>query len=423
MFARGVHPVRTAHREPPVKIRFVAPKWRENVVGVLLTKFKEVCIRSELLGGSWKKAWEESHHKLTYKNGSTIQFKTYEEDLDTFGGADLDAVYLDEHCPEPIYRECRARLTDRRGFLCCSMTPEEGMTWEEDHVLDPPVGITIDHWFFDVRGNPHLDPEGVKQFLAGLEGTIYYDTKVKGQFTPLSGRVIPQWNPKVHIVPDYEIPAHWPRGICIDAHRRTPCACMWVAWSPEGVCVVYRTAKKFMTVPEWQKYIIAQTGEENIDTWLLDQPGEGEGVNIDEKESLLNQFTGGTNGLPFELVKKDSEQFFNSGIFKLWDMFKVRKTGSPKTKIQIFESCNYGVEQINGQPAGSLAWELNRYVYKKKQKSDEEQLREKVRKVNDHLIDDLRYLVMAGPTNIEPANQGPMIVKPRGRKSKYTGYL
>lgn len=424
MLARGVHPVRSKNHPVPCKIRMCAPKWRENVEGVLLEKFKEICIRADLRGGSWIKAWQEKSHKLFYKNGSWIQFKTYEEHRDTYGGTDLDAVYMDEHCPEALYRENKDRLADRDGFFAASMTPEEGMTWEEDHVTEPPKGITVEHWFFDKRGNPYLNPEGVRKSLRSLEGTIYYDTKVKGHFTPLSGRVIPQWSPKDHIVPDYDIPKEWPRSFCIDTHKRTPCAAMWVAWSPVGEMVVYRTIKRFMTVSEWQALIITKSAGENINIWLLDQPGEGDGKDMLEEESLWNQFRAGPTGIPVELVNK-SPGSFDSSIFKLWEMFKIKVNSTNRTKslMQIFESCNYRTEQINSKPAYSLVQELNKYVFKREQKADEEQLREKVRGVHDHYIADLRYIAMAGSMQIEDLTAGPTIVLPKGRKSKVTGFV
>jgi len=423
MFARGVHPVRSKFRKPPVKIRMCGPKWRENVMGVLLEKFREVAIRKELRGGKWRTAWSVEEHKLHYANGSWVQFKTYEEDVNTYGGVDLDACYMDEHAPEKYYRENKDRLADRNGYFASSMTPEEGLTWEEDHVTSPPKGISVEYWYFDKRGNPHLDPDGVRKSLSSLEGTIYYDTKVKGHFTALAGRVIPQWNPKVHIVPDYEIPKEWPRSFCIDTHKKTPCAAMWAAWSPAGELVVYRTIKRFMTVEEWQNLIIARSMGENISVWLLDQPGEGDGKDMLEQESLWNQFRSGPNGLSVELVNK-SPGSFDSSIFKLWSMFKVDQTSTnlTKSKIQIFESCNYETVNINGKPAYSLPKELSKYVYKKEQKSDEEQLREKVRGVDDHYIADLRYIAMLGPKPIMGVSTGPTIVLPPGRKSSYSGY-
>lgn len=51
-----------------------------------------------------------------------------------------------------------ARLVDRNGYLVLTMTPEAGMTWEEQEILqrwkdgDPDYQV----WFFDSRKNPYL---------------------------------------------------------------------------------------------------------------------------------------------------------------------------------------------------------------------------------------------------------------------------
>jgi hypothetical protein len=396
-FCRGVHPVRSKHRKPPVKVRYCAPKWRDSVEGVILMKFQEVVQRHLLRGGSWRTAWSEKTHKLHYKNGSWIQFKSGEEDKDTYGGVDLDAVYQDEHLREPLYTENRARLTDRDGYFVSTMTPEEGITWEEDHVTEPDDDLTIDHWFFDIRSNPHLTKAGVEKFIGGLKGSTLYETKVSGAFCALSGLVLPQWNPDIHIVPDQEIPHHWPRVVCIDMHTRTPSALMAAAWDHDGNLWVYKTAKKFLTVPEWQQYILSTFAGEHISLWMLDEPGAGQGLDANNQESFVNQFNKGDNPVPFHLVKKDSDNFFSSGIYKLWEMLTPDPLTPMRSRIRVLKSCDYATERINGKVCGSLPWEIKKYQYKKEQKADEETLREKVRKVNDHLIDDLRYIVMAGP--------------------------
>jgi len=421
MFCCGTHPVRSQHRKPPVKVRYCAPQWREGVVDVVLQKFKEVVPRCELRGGDWPKAWSEREHKLHYKNGSYIQFKSFEEELNTFGGANLDAVYQDEKGSRSKFDENCARLTDRNGFFASSMTPEEGITWEEDQVNDPPEGINVEHWFFDVRGNPHLNPEGVEKFLAKFKGTALYETKVMGQFAALTGLVLPQWSPAIHVIPDIEIPKHWPRVFCIDMHTRTPSAAMAAAWSPAGELYIYWTSSKFLDVPAWKAHIRAALSGDEFVLWLLDEPGNTDGKDANNVESFVNQFNAFPGPIPMELVRKDSENFFASGIYKLWEYLKP-KPMSGKSRIKVFKSCDYHTERINGKVVGGLPWEMKRYCYKKEQKADEETLREKVRKVNDHLIDDLRYIVMAGPQVIQEVSTGPHIVTPKGwHPNKWTG--
>ncbi len=395
MFCCGVHPVRSLHRKPPVRVRVCAPKWRDNIEDVIFVKLKEVLQRHKLRGGSWRKAYSEKQHKLYFANGSSVHFKSWEEDRDTYGGADLDAVYQDEHGPYDRYTENRARLTDRDGYLVATMTPEEGLTWEEDHVIEPPEEISVDYWFFDIRGNPYLDETGIRKFMALLKGKPHYDTKIKGQFCALAGLVIPQWNPAIHMVPDYHLPDHWPRVICGDFHIRKPSAIMWACWHPDGRLIVYRTAKKFKTVPEWKQYIRAKSMGEQIVLWLGDESEGEEGKNIYGSKSIIASLNDGDDRLPFVQVSKPAGSY-KAGIYKLWEYLTVDPIHQ-KAKVQVFKSCDHKVENINGKPCGSLAWEMSKFQYKSEQKSDEETFREKVRKINDDYIDDLRHIVMAGP--------------------------
>lgn len=403
MFVLGKHPVRSEYIKPPVYVRYCAPKYREGVKDVLHKKFKQLTPRSELQGGSWSKAWKEGEHKLYFKNGSNITFKSYEEDPDTFGGSDLDAVYQDEHSPKRIYDENKMRLIDRDGYFASTMTPEEGQTWEEDHILHPDEGTTIEHWFFDTEHNPHLSKEGIAKVKARLsKQPILAEAKLHGRFVALGGKLLPQFNPSVHIVPDRPLMENAYRVFCIDTHTRTPSAAMWAAWEPpsKGLpfmrFIVYRTCKFFMTVPEWQKHIKSESHGEKIQRWLFDEPTRGAGLDINLKKSILEQFNEGPDKLPMKQVKKPPKSF-DGDIFRLWDMLSPDPI-SNKSQIEIFESCNYPPEFINSKWHGSLPWEISRYQFKKEKKADEETLRENVREVDDHLIAAMRYLTRDKPS-------------------------
>ena len=393
---------------PPIKGRHCAPKWRDGVKGVVLQKYKEVCRRSELRGGSWVTAWSETEHRLYYKNGSFIHFKSGEEDLDTYGGTDLDFCAQDERLQYKYYLENKMRLADRDGIYMAAMTPEEGITWEEDHVIEPsPNSGVIDYWFFTSMGNPHISAEAVRKIMAGIKDKRLIEAKIYGRFVPLSGMVLPQWDENIHIIPDFDIPDDWIRAFCIDCHLRTPSAAVWMALSPDGIWYVYRTAKKPYTVPQWKNFIRAESAGERITIWLGDEPGHGEGKNIYDAQSIINEFKGGDDPIPLERVK-DNEKKFAAGVYKLWD-YLTPDPISGKPKLLILKSCDYDVEYHNGKPCPSLPWEIKHWQYKKEQKADEETLREKVRLVHNHLIDDVRYIIQTW-INTTPKTTQPTIV-------------
>jgi phage terminase large subunit-like protein len=85
--------------------------------------FQKWCPPSEFSGGSWGKAFKGDTNLLRFRNGSTIQFKTYKQDPSTLGGAGLHYVGYDEPPPKKHREECMWRLGDHGGYEMFAMTP------------------------------------------------------------------------------------------------------------------------------------------------------------------------------------------------------------------------------------------------------------------------------------------------------------
>lgn len=396
-FAIGEHPVWSLVHKPPVYVRICAPKYQEGCKGIILKKLKQMIPWEELRGKKWKTAWSEAEKTLYFRNHSTFKFKSFEQDINTFGGDDLHLVWDDEHCAEKYFIENFARLSDYYGWYIKTMTPEAGQTWELDYLEDPPKGITVDQFKFSIRRNPYITKKAADEFAASIKDPALRATKVDGDFMALTGKVIPQFNEELTVVPDRKLHPDAYRVFCIDCHHKTPSAALWAAWEPDEQfgqkLVIYRNVKKKLTIPEWDTEIKTLSSNERIRAWWLDETESDTGVpNIYEKESILREFEDLPDHIPFVRVDK-SPGSYKAGIMRLWNMFAVDPI-LRRCQIEIFESCNYQPEVINGKTCGSLVWELKRLVYKKNTAADEEQLRELVRKINDHYFDDLRYIVM-----------------------------
>lgn len=59
---------------------------------------------------------------------STIGFKNYEQPLQAFYGTALDWVWLDEECPQDHYNECLIRTMTTDGLVYNTFTPLQGLT-------------------------------------------------------------------------------------------------------------------------------------------------------------------------------------------------------------------------------------------------------------------------------------------------------
>lgn len=59
---------------------------------------------------------------------STIGFKNYEQPLSAFYGTDMDWIWLDEECPSEHYNECLIRTMTTNGIVFNTFTPLKGLT-------------------------------------------------------------------------------------------------------------------------------------------------------------------------------------------------------------------------------------------------------------------------------------------------------
>ena len=412
MVALGTHPVRSAAHPPPVALRYCAPKWEDNVKDVVLRKFKEMVPRIELVDETWSGGWKEKARCLSFKNGTTIRFFTGEQDVDTYAGADLDGVYMDEHFHKRYYLENKARLVDRAGFMVLTLTPEKGLTWELEQIVEKSsYDPTIEYWFYSAEDNPHLSVEGLDELKKSIDDPALYETKIHGRFMALSGLVLPQWRRPIHFIPEFDIPDGWYRQFIIDPHHRKPCAMLWVAWDDDGNSYAYREAKHKPAeggITELAAKIRTLSAGERIAQWIGDEAMGGQELNVFGGKSVLEQLRG--LGLPVVGTQQVSDKAFSAGISKLRTMMTPDPV-TQKPRLYVTQACR------------GLCKEIERYQYREETKLDEQTFREKVRTVDDDWIDCYRYGVMAEPNVRVSQGKGPHIVLPRGERSPYTGVV
>lgn len=75
--------------------------------------------------------------------------------------------------------------------------------------------------------------------LDALTGVRYLRLR-KGLWVGAEGMVYEDWNPAVHVLPRFEIPASWPRYWVIDFGYTNPFVCQWWAEDPDGRLYLYR---------------------------------------------------------------------------------------------------------------------------------------------------------------------------------------
>lgn len=179
--------------DPPFLGRIVTPDFTSTMEGVVFEKLKALAPKAQLLGGGWDSAYDKQLRKLRFANGSWLDFLTYEQDLDKFGGATLDRVHFDEEPPgekgRKIYLQSRVRVMARGGDLVFTMTPELGMSWMFDEVFERRLEDDVTVVQVATDENVFLPAEQVEEAYSRMSDEEQ-QAKRKGLFVHFGGLVV-----------------------------------------------------------------------------------------------------------------------------------------------------------------------------------------------------------------------------------------
>lgn len=300
---------------------------------------------------------------VRHSSGGTshLLLKSYDQRREAFQGTEQDVILLDEEPPLDIYTECLLRTMTNNGMLMLTFTPLMGMS---DVVLAflpggkltdaAPTGkfVVMATWD-DV---PHLSKE-VKAELYAAIPPFQRDARSKGVPQLGAGAIYPIPEDDI-VIPDFPIPAHWPRCYGMDVGwNRT--AAVWGAIDREDSCVyLYSEHYKGQAEPVVHTTSIKSRGE-----WIpgvIDPASRGRAQK--DGEQLLQAYK--DLGLDISMADNGVE----AGIHRVWE----RMSGS---KIKVFKSCQN--------------WLAEYRMYRRDEKGH-------VVKNNDHLMDATRYMVASG---------------------------
>ena len=402
---RGKHPYR---KIPDKKIqgRVVGVDFVNGVGKILLPKYAEIIPPSALINGSWEDSWSPSEKMLTFDNGNTVEFMSYDQELDKFAGTSRDFIHFDEEPPESIFNENRARVVDVNGDVWLTMTPLDGFTWTYKKLylrgLDPdePNYFTIE---VSMEDNPALSAEARELYLDSL-GEEERKAREHGQYMSVGGKVYKSFTPQSHVIKyDYDwisrkLADGWALYESVDHGWNNPTAWIWALVSPAGspleIVVVDEHVQSEMTIPEHAEIVRDKRR-------LYGQPAITTGDPAMAQTSALNGLsaisTYAENGIYIgvEGVPKGPGSV-KIGVEKLNRYFQKNKNGIPH--MRIMDECPILIEQL-----GLLRWKS----YKGKAK-DENNKYEEIQKKDDHAPDALRYMATLMP---DLQREGPEVEK------------
>lgn len=298
---------------------------------------------------------------------SKLSLKSYDQKRKSFQGTKKDLLWLDEEPPLDIYTECLLRTTDttgtdtEQGIMILTFTPLEGMS---ETVMSFLPGGTIEERAegskFVVMATwddvPHLSQK-TKDILWSSIPPYQRDARSKG-IPALGAGAIYQVPESDIIVQDFEIPVHWPRGYSMDVGWNRTSAGFWALDRDNDI--LYRTGEHYRG--EAEPSIHAQAIRSRGDWYpgVIDPASRGRTQS--DGLQLLQMYI--DLGLNLDVASNAVE----SGIYEVWQRMS---TG----RLKVFASCQN--------------WRFEFRLYRRDEKG-------RIVKVNDHAMDDTRYMVMSG---------------------------
>lgn len=270
----GKHPFKKVP-SPPIRGRAVAVDFNYGVDMIMLPQIIQYMPPSYLINGSWEDSYDKEHRLLTLSNGSYLEFRSYDQDLEKFAGTSRHFTWFDEEPPRHIYNECMARLIDTDGDAYLTMTPVDGISWVFDDIYTPGINGDPDILVIgiDMAENPYISPESAKRYLRTLDPEER-KAREKGEFVAMGGRVFKNFNVEKHVIPITVPPKNWEWFVSFDHGYNNPTAILWHAVSPDGDIITFAEHyQSEWTVPQHASaFHLRNSGFERVPDIIVGDP-------------------------------------------------------------------------------------------------------------------------------------------------------
>jgi phage terminase large subunit-like protein len=365
--------------EGPIIARIVAKDFQKGV-GEVIIPFLEEWLDPSLIASKYRNPIGIPV-KWTLKNGARFDILTHEQNTEQFEGWRGHVAWFDEPPPRDKYIATLRGLVDFRGRNWLTLTPLT-QPWIYDEIYTKADDKKVFVVTTDIRDNPHLDPEAIKEFESKLtEEEI--EARVHGKFLHLSGLIYKEFDQQIHISEPPKVKDNWTRYFCIDPHPRTPTACLWLAVDPYDNHWIYDELwLKDMDIEQICHAIHAQEGDLKPSMRFMDPA-------MDKDNELAGGFNTRKEMMKYGIFCQRANTDPNLGMSRIKQALKpkyIHKYGSEMPQLRVSRKCSQTI------------YEFQHYIWSDR-RMHKEYYGEKnsVLKKNDHFMDCLRYIYNAGP--------------------------
>lgn len=236
-----------------------------------LTQSAMVTFEEKVLPAGAPVRFHEQDQEYRYGNGSRIIVGGL-DDPEKIKSTEFDLIYVQEatELNQADWEMLTSRL--RNGVMpyqqiIADCNPADPGHWLKQR-CDTGSCLMLESRHED---NPALTPEYLAT-LDRLTGYLYKRLRL-GLWVAAEGMYFTEWDPDIHVVRPFEIPAHWTRWISVDYGFADPFCALWFARSPEQgrPIYVYRELYAPKLRDEQQAALILERmGQERVQRVVLD---------------------------------------------------------------------------------------------------------------------------------------------------------
>lgn len=310
------------------------------------------------------------------------------DDPDSLRGIGLNGAIMDEYdkMPEGLWGEIiRPTLAETGGWAWFLGTPKGKQklyelvnqskhlnNWFAQILTVDDTGAISSEEMEDIKNDPSISDDEVAQ--------EYYCS-----FLYHSGLIYKEFNPKIHVIEPFEIPAEWFKFRSMDYGETNPTAWGWYAIDNDDNIYKYREYYKSGEMVSVHAEAVKElTLNEKIEYSICDPTVNNRRGASGHKIQREYQIA----GIKTILGKNDVK----AGINRVREYLRVdperihpitKRKGSPR--LFIFDTCEKTI------------WEFDRYRYKENKDGLEQNKSEEPLKLDDHAMDETRYALMSRP--------------------------
>lgn len=397
--ALGIHPY-GLYPPPPLRIRYCSVDFINGIKGIVLPLFKRL-LGPLNDGPVCARYWAEDR-VLELRNGSTIQFSSYDQDISKFEGVSRHLCVMDEEPPLDVYQSNFMRTIDCGGKLIIACTPIHGYTWLYYDLYANPAAVppAVESWHVKTVENPHNTPEEIEAVRRDPAMRDNIEVALEGEFVPKSNLVFKHFSDS-HVIDPFRPTDDHMILVGIDPHDRNPWGVVFVALNRENEYIVYDEILQAGTVADLGPLIKEKLGKRRPSLCVIDTSASA--VQATSGKSIKDQLL-----QSYGLYCINADKDVSAGILTINSLLKPPDNSRPR--LFLTANCAHLKRQMR-----NCIWED--WVRNRNDRDP----KERILKRDDHLCDALRYVVMLPVTYRAPGYRA----SPRQpeRYSKVTGYF